>query len=703
MDDLLRDFLAETRESIAVLDADLVALETSPDPALLQSVFRLFHTIKGTCGFLGLPRLEALAHAAENVLGRLREGELDVTPDVVSAVLATIDGIRELLAAIEANEGEPPGEDGALVERLGALGPAMANDAAPRAEQQRPPPQDGREPAFANDSIRVAVALLDSLMTMASELVLTRNQLLQLLRSEAKSAFAAPLQRLSQVTTELQESVVKTRMQPIGAAWTKLPRVVRDVARDLDKSIELDMRGAGTELDRQVLELIRDPLTHMVRNAADHGIEPPDERERLGKPRAGRIKLGAHHKGGHIVIEIADDGRGLALDKIRARVLADGLASEGELAALSEDEICRFVFRPGFSTAAALTSISGRGVGLDVVRANIERLGGTISIASIPGEGTTFTIVLPLTLAIVSALIVECAGERFAVPQMAVLELVKADTGAERKIEWLNRTPVMRLRNRLLPLVSLRRLLRLGDDAIGDTALVVVTEVAGRAFGMVVDGIDDVEEIVVKPVAPMLRGLTIFAGNTILGDGSVIMILDPAGIAAANGGIGVTQHGTMPAASASRAADRRMSLLLFRTGDEGLKAVPLGIVARLEEIDLAAVEVAADRPVVQYRGRLMPLVTIPSGQRLERTGLRPVVVFAHGDGVTGLVVDEIEDIVDEAVAIERTADVPGIAGSAIIAGQATDIIDVGFILGRAVDRAAPLDGLARQRAQRNAA
>ena len=636
------------------------------------------------------------------MLGRLRDGELDVTPDVVSAVLATIDAIRELLAAIEANEGEPTGDDGALVERLGALGATIAND-APRPEQHRAPaPPAGREPLLANDSIRVTVALLDSLMTMASELVLTRNQLLQVLRADAKSAFAAPLQRLSQVTTELQESVMKTRMQPIGGAWTKLPRLVRDVARDLDKSIELDMRGAGTALDRQVLELIRDPLTHMVRNAADHGIEPPDERERLGKPRAGRIKLGAFHKSGHIVIEIADDGRGLALDKIRARALAGGLASESELAALPEEQIYRFVFRPGFSTAAAITSISGRGVGLDVVRANIERLGGTISIASVAGEGTIFTIVLPLTLAIVSALIVECAGERFALPQMAVLELVKAGAGSEHKIEWLNRTPVVRLRDRLMPLVSLRRLLRLGDDGIGDTALVVVTEFAGRAFGMVVDRIDDVEEIVVKPVAPMLRGLAIFAGNTILGDGSVIMILDPAGIAATHGGIGVAQQGTEPATSAA-APDRRTSLLLFRTGDEGIKAVPLGSVARLEEIDLAAVEIAADRPVVQYRGRLMPLVTIPAGQRLERAGRRPVVVFAHGDQVTGLVVDEIEDIVDETIAIERSADMPGIVGSAIIAGKATDVVDVGFILGRTDDRAALFDGLAQALARRNAA
>jgi len=680
MDDLLRDFLAETRESIAVLDADLVTLESNADPALLQQIFRLFHTIKGTCGFLALPRLEALAHAAEEVLGRIREGELEISADAVSAVLAAIDHIRDLLSAIEAANGEPAGDDAALIAHLGALGTAAAPNAAPRVEPlPRAPAPEGRQSLIHGDSIRVGVALLDSLMTMASELVLTRNQLLQLLRGDQKSAFAAPLQRLSQVTTELQESVMKTRMQPIGGAWTKLPRMLRDLARDLGKSIELDLHGAATELDRQVLELIRDPLTHMVRNAADHGIEAPEDRERLGKPPTGRISLNAFHKGGHVVIELSDDGRGLALDRIKARALALGLADEATLATLAEADIYGFIFSAGFSTAETITSVSGRGVGLDVVRANLERLGGTCAIASVAGQGTTFTIVLPLTLAIVSALIVECGGERFALPQASVVELVRAGPGSEHRIEWLNRTPLMRLRGQLLPLVSLRHFLRLGDDGMAESALVVVTEVAGRSFGIVVDTVDDVEEIVVKPVAPLLRGIGIFAGNTILGDGSPIMILEPAGIAAAKGGLGVA-----PVAHASvtpRAGDRRVSLLLFRAGPETIKAVPLGAVARLEEIDLAAVEIAAGGPVVQYRGRLMPLVTIPPGQALERAGRVPVLVFARGEGVTGLVVDAIEDIVDEMVVLEHADAAPGLVGSAIVAGRATDLIDVEYLLG----------------------
>ncbi len=500
MDDLLKEFLTETIESLAALDSALVQLEKSADPASLQSIFRVFHTIKGTCGFFALPRLERIAHAAENVLGRLRDGELEAGPDVVSAIFLAIDRIKETLSALAENGAEPRGDDRDLVARLEALGKNSPAAAADEPEPHAISP--ARDLAVASETIRVNVDLLDQLMTTASELVLTRNQLLQVLRSEMRGAFAAPLQRLSQVTTELQETVMRARMQPIGNVWSKLPRLVREVSRELGKTIELDMRGSDTELDRQVLELIRDPITHMVRNAADHGIEAPEERARAGKAALGRISVDAFHEGGHVVIEVADDGRGFALDRIKARAIALGLASEADLAALTEREIRDFVFRPGFSTAESVTSISGRGVGLDVVRANLERLGGTIEIDSVAGRGTTFKIVLPLTLAIVSALIVESGGERFALPQMAVLELVQV--GAEHKIEWLNRAPVMRLRDRLLPIVWLRRLLGQSRGDVTGEPIVIVTEAAGRTFGIMVDGIADAEEIVVKPVGPVL-------------------------------------------------------------------------------------------------------------------------------------------------------------------------------------------------------
>ena len=689
MDDLLSEFLAETIESLAALDGDLVQLEKSADAAALQSIFRVFHTIKGTCGFFELPRLERLAHAAENVLGRLRDGELEAGPESVRAIFLAIDRIKELLSALGAGSAEPPGHDRDLIAILEALGRTASgvapDDAGPASGAL------ARGPSVVAETIRVNVTLLDQLMTTASELVLTRNQLLQVLRSEMRGAFTAPLQRLSQVTTELQETVMRTRMQPIGNVWAKLPRLVREISRELGKAIELDLRGSETELDRQVLELIRDPITHMVRNAADHGIEPPAERARLGKPASGRISVNAFHEGGHVVIEVSDDGRGFALERIKARAVASGLASEADLGALSDRAIRDFVFQPGFSTAERVTAISGRGVGLDVVRANLERLGGTIEIESGEGRGTSFKIVLPLTLAIVSALIVESGGERFALPQMAVLELVQAGPDDEHKVEWLNRSPVLRLRGRLLPLVSLAELL--GRPRQGSAEpVVVVTEASGRTFGLMVDAIADAEEIVVKPVGPILRGIPIFAGNTILGDGRVVFILDPAGIAAAKGGIGVSATAVAPPTPKESGA--KLSLLVFRAGGGSLKAVPLGVVGRLEEIDLADVEFADGSPVVQYRGRLMPLAALTSAALPGGSGRRPLIVLAQDDGVIGLVVDAIEDIVEEAIAIERPADQPGLVASAIVAGRATDIIDAGFYLqaarGEGARRKAPV-------------
>jgi len=674
MDDLLREFLAETIDSLAALDSDLVQLEKTADPAALQSIFRVFHTIKGTCGFFDLPRLERLAHASENVLGRLRDGELEAGADVVSAIFLAIDRIKEMLSAMAETGAEPRGNDRDLVASLEALGRVPTPAARDDAEPANAAP--ARELAVVNETIRVNVALLDQLMTTASELVLTRNQLLQVLRSEMRGAFAAPLQRLSQVTTELQETVMRTRMQPIGNVWSKLPRLVRDIARELGKTIELQLRGSETELDRQVLELIRDPITHMVRNAADHGIELPVERARIGKPAAGRISVNAFHQGGHVVIEVADDGRGFSLERIKARAASLGLASEADLAALPEREIRYFVFRPGFSTAESVTAISGRGVGLDVVRANLERLGGTIEIESVEGRGTTFKIVLPLTLAIVSALIVESGGERFALPQMSVLELVQV--GDEHRIEWLNRSPVMRLRDRLLPIVWMRRLLGQSRSEATGQPVVIITEAAGRTFGIMVDAIADAEEIVVKPVGPVLRGIPIFAGNTILGDGRVVFILDPAGIAAARGGIGISAS-VAPTAPAPKEEGAKLGLLVFRAG-LGRKAVALGAVGRLEEIDLADVEFADGKPVLQYRGRLMPLAALSSDTLPSGSGRRPLIVLSQDEGAVGLVVDEIEDIVEEAVVVERPAAQPGLLASAIIAGKATDIIDVGFYL-----------------------
>ncbi len=741
MDDLLSEFLTEANESISVLDVELVKLEQNPnDPELLGNIFRLVHTIKGTCGFLGLPRLESVAHAAENVLGKVRDGELTVSPTAVSLILESLDCIKMIMGELEAKESEPAGDDSDLIGRLNLLASGKSVAAAPQApsapaakpesvavaapapvaaptpapvEVSAPEPVSardvseevvieapaevsgaaarqvdaGKESAVAGQSIRVNVDLLENLMTMVSELVLTRNQLMQILRSQKDSEFTTPLQHLSHVTTELQEGVMKTRMQPIGNAWAKLPRIVRDLSLELNKKVELRMLGAETELDRQVLEMIKDPLTHMVRNSADHGIEAPADRLRNGKPEHGTITLNAYHQGGHIVLEISDDGRGLPLDKIKKKAVASGLASDADLAGMTDQQIQQFIFKAGFSTASQVTSVSGRGVGMDVVRTNIEKIGGTIELKSQEGKGSSFIIKIPLTLAIVSALIVECAGEKFAIPQISVVELVRAAANSENRIEQVNNTPVLRLRNRLLPLVSLQSLLKLGTprNESGET-FIVVAQVGTYSFGIIVDRVFDTEEIVVKPVAPILRDIAMFSGNTILGDGSVIMILDPNGIAAASGDITVEESGIREQAvtRASRSGERT-SLLLFRAGSEGPKAVPLALIARLEEIELERVEYSNEKPVVQYRGKLMPLVTIDPSYTIGKAGRQPVLVFADREHTMGLVVDEILDIVEEELAVELATERRGYIGSAVIAGKATDVIDAGYFLTLAFD------------------
>ena len=727
MEDLLPDFLTETLESLEKLDLELVKLERQPsDQAALSSIFRHVHTIKGTCGFLGLSRLEKVAHAAESVLDGHRNGSMVVTPTSITLILRALDCMRAIVDGIAIKGKEPDGNDADLIGLLLAMADGKAVEIAATVSPQEVPvpapapappapvvvskaaPAPKTEPAgqaeaptqSAIQTIRVNVEVLEGLMTLVSELVLTRNQILQLARTQDNNAFAAPLQRLSHITSDLQEGVMKTRMQPIGNAWNNLPRLVRDLANELDKKIDLVMLGAETELDRQVLELIKDPLTHMVRNSADHGLEKPADRRAAGKPEQGRIKLNAFHEGGHIVIEIGDDGRGLPLDRIRHKIVANGLASEAELATMTDQQIQSFIFRPGFSTASAVTSVSGRGVGMDVVKTNIERISGTVDVMSEEGRRTVFTVKIPLTLAIVSALIVEVKGERYAIPQISVVELVRARMPggtsssvegrvSDTMIEHINETPVLRLRDHLLPLIDLSELLKLNEPGRpqaggADSLYIVVVQVGASRFGLIVDRVFDTEEIVVKPVAPILRHITLFSGNTILGDGSVIMILDPNGIARATGiGTGHTSTETTVEASVdTQSSAQKMALLQFRAGGMQSKAVPLNLISRLETIDRAAIEYSGGQAVTQYRGKLMPLVGIvPPAEDAPAT--QAVLVFADGSRVMGLMVDEIVDVVEDRLQVELSTDQPGFLGTAIVQGKATDILDTSFWLKRA--------------------
>jgi two-component system chemotaxis sensor kinase CheA len=782
MDDLLREFLTETSESLDTVDNQLVRFEQDPNNAkILDNIFRLVHTIKGTCGFLGLPRLEALAHAGETLMGKFRDG-MPVTAEAVTLILSSIDRIKEILAGLEATENEPEGSDedlivklhdmvehgmaamsapaslvasasappiaaatapepapviaappivpavakgtlatsvaGAAVEQVlerplrpgevslddlerafreteievapvaapkaAAPAPAVARkEAKPRATASAEVADVQEADKIANKSIRVNVDTLEHLMTMVSELVLTRNQLLEISRRNEDTEFKVPLQRLSNVTAELQEGVMKTRMQPIGNAWQKLPRIVRDLSGELGKQIELEMHGADTELDRQVLDLIKDPLTHMVRNSADHGLETPAERTASGKPEQGTIRLSAYHEGGHIIICIADNGRGLNTERIKAKALQNGLVSEADLEKLTEAQIHKFIFAPGFSTAAAVTSVSGRGVGMDVVRTNIDQIGGTIDIKSVAGEGSSVTIKIPLTLAIVSALIVEAGGDRFAIPQLSVVELVRARANSEHRIERIKDTAVLRLRNKLLPLMHLKKLLKIDDGSSSDpeNGFIVVTQVGSQTFGIVVDGVFHTEEIVVKPMSTKLRHIEMFSGNTILGDGAVIMIIDPNGIAKALGASGGASHEIADDNAGLHAStgEQLTSLLVFRAGTSQPKAVPLGLVTRLEEIATDKIELSNGRYMVQYREQLMPLVQM-KGVSVRTSGAQPILVFADDGRSMGLVVDEIIDIVEERLHIEVAGSSDGILGSAVIKGHATEVIDVGHFL-----------------------
>ncbi len=755
MDDLLREFLTESAEHLDTVDTELVRFEQDPNnETILRNIFRLVHTIKGTCGFLGLPRLEALAHAAETLMGRFRDG-MPVSSASVTLILSTLDRLKAILADLEATGSEPAGADSDLIEALehmaevgGAPEPAPApvvpeivlpepvsrelkpgevslDDleaaflAAPgpdEASYAMPEPAPApvavvppkAEPAPAQppkaehkpdtpvgaaegdpnhnkvQTIRVNVDTLEHLMTMVSELVLTRNQLLEIARRHEDSAYKVPLQRLSHVTAELQEGVMKTRMQPIGNAWQKLPRVVRDLSAELGKQIELVMQGAETELDRQVLEVIKDPLTHMVRNSADHGLESTAQRVAAGKPARGTIRLSAFHEGGTITIEIADDGKGLDLAAIRRKAVERGLASQADVDRMTDAQVAKFIFHAGFSTAAAVTSVSGRGVGMDVVKTNIETIGGVIDIATQAGRGTVFTIKIPLTLAIVAALIVRAGENRFALPQVAVLELVRVGASAQ-PVEHINGSPVLRLRERLLPIVSLSGLLG-AETVAAASGFVVVAQVGRQRFGILVDEVFHTEEIVVKPMSAKLRHIPLFAGNTILGDGAVVLIVDPNGVAnQVAQGAQATAGQAEAEAEAADATEATTTLLVFKGGGGGFKAVPLSLVTRLEEIEGEKVEWLGGRPLIQYRGRLMPLVPADDGIAIKTQGRQALVVFSDGERAMGLVVDEIVDIVEERLDIEIAADRSDLIGSAVLRGRATDIINIAHFLPMAYD------------------
>jgi two-component system chemotaxis sensor kinase CheA len=553
---------------------------------------------------------------------------------------------------------------------------------------------------FSDSMVRVDVGLLDKVMNLVGELVLARNQILQFGHRMKDTSFLAASQRLNLITTELQEGVMKTRMQPIGNIWGQFPRTVRDVALGCGKEVNIEMQGKETELDKTIIEAIKDPLTHLVRNSVDHGIELPEDRVKAGKDRAGRLTLRAFHEGGQVNIEISDDGDGLRVERIRQKAVERGLISAEQAARMPEREIFNLIFLPGFSTAEKVTNVSGRGVGMDVVKTNVEKIGGTVDLQSTPGRGTTVRVKIPLTLAIIPALVVTCSGDRYAIPQVSLLELVRlTPEQATTGIEMVQGAPVHRLRGRLLPLVYLSR--EMGFSGSQDTkpqkgnvVNIVVLQAEGRQFGLVVDQINDTEEIVVKPLSKQLKGVSSFAGATIMGDGRVALILDALGLAQHANVISERHDHAIvkeEAVVANKIPKNRQTLLLFQAGSSGRMAIPLSMVARLEEFAPSTVESAGQQPVVQYRGKIMPLIRIAEAVNLLDSGRlaadsqKPlqVVVYAEGTHSIGLVVERILDIVEEDVVHEHINERAGILCSAVVQQRVTDLLDV-----RSVVRAA---------------
>jgi two-component system chemotaxis sensor kinase CheA len=749
VNDILREFLLETHENLGQLDVDLVTLEKDPgERETLARVFRTLHTVKGTAGFLGLMKLQAVAHAGENLLGRLRARELVFNPEIATALLGVVDAVRKMLAALEstAGTGEGSGDYSDLVrtlERLTQLGsgaalrgpvsapppvavspvpaPIAPPPAAPAPAPARPslidipstlikqvpieprgleapiPPEAPEaRPAVADTSIRVDVGLLDKLMNLVGELVLARNQIVQFGNSQEDPAFLGTVQRLNLLTTELQAGVMKTRMQPVGNVWGKFPRLVRDLAVACEKQVRLDMDGQETELDKTIIEAVRDPLTHMVRNAVDHGIERPAERAARGKPVEGRLLLHAFHEGGKVVIELTDDGGGIDPQRVRDKAVQAALITPERAARMSDRELIDLIFLPGFSTTDRVTQFSGRGVGMDVVRTNIEKIGGTVDVESVLGRGTTIRMKIPLTLAIIPALTITTAGDRYAIPQVSLLELVRLEGEQVRAgIEQVHGAPVYRLRGNLLPLVYLDRELHIDSLRRGGGEInIVVLQADDRSFGLVVDEIRDTEEIVVKPLQKQLKGVTAFSGATIMGDGKVALILDVLGLAQRAGVVSGARERTRgeKSVAATEPIGDRQTVLLCASRTGGRMAIPLALVSRLEEFPRSAVERVGQQEVIQYRGAILPLVHV--SRALRRAGSdghngrdngkreRPrraaqtsdgrdgeplqVVVHAGADRQVGLVVGRILDIVEETITTRARASRPGVLFTAVV-------------------------------------
>lgn len=722
MEELLNDFLTEATDQIDQVERQIVQFEQDPsDAEAIAQIFRLVHTLKGTSGFLELPRLERVTHAAETLLGRVRKSGA-ATPRQVDAVLQTIDTIQEILTGLETSGSEPEGEDDLLIEALKAAvedseleqapsADSLSADALsghvdespgrPPSEAQLLPPVQEHTPAKPNrmgnqtgsGSIRVMISTIERIMRLVSELVLTRNQLLELAREESSDTMSAPLQRLSAITTDLQDGIMKARMQRIDRLFASLPRMVRELGQELNKSITLVVEGSDTELDRQLIEHLRDPLLHLIRNCVDHGIEDRATRSQSKKPENGTITVTASQEGGFISIRISDDGRGIDHQRIRDQVIAKKLAPEDQIALMDNDEICRFIFAPGFSTAQSVSNISGRGIGMDVVRANIESIGGNVSLTTTPGQGTTFIMKVPLTLAIIPALIFEVGAQRFAIPQNSVVEAVTCDDGEKSRVVRAQGSNLLQIRDQNIILADFKELCNFdpgnsagefpgteitaqAQDASrpANDSLAIIAKVGALQFAIEVDRVLDVQEIVVKPLSSPLTQVRMFAGNTILGDGSVVLIVNPTGVADLIG-LDSAKHYTASTPWEELPQEKEAtSFVLFRDADGIQKGVPLSLLSRIEEIDSVNIAHSDGQVVVHHNNTLMPVIDLANS--VNKTGQLPVLVIGVGGEPMGLIVSEIIDIVEHQLEIDIAGRTPGIIGTTEIRGAVTSILDI---------------------------
>jgi two-component system, chemotaxis family, sensor kinase CheA len=679
MDDLIADFVAECREMLEALGGEIVAWEAQPDDrSRLDSIFRFVHTVKGNCGFFEFPRLEALSHAAEDALADVRAGRRVPDGQLVSAVLAVIDRIAEMIAAMEAGEAMPAGDDSALIDALapGAEGPAAPLTAAAA--------EGVGKASAAPRTIRLSVELLDRVMSTVSDMVLARNELARRLRESSSDVpVDGAFERLSSIIAEMRDAITRTRMQRIENLFVALPRMVRDLSAELGKQVLVDIEGGDVELDREMIEMIRDPLTHIIRNAVDHGIETPAERLKTGKREIGLLCISARQSGNQILIDIHDDGRGIDGKRLVEKAIASGVMAKADAAQLSQREQLALIFEPGISTAKEVTAISGRGVGMDVVRSNVERIGGIVEVDSRVGEGTRMTLRVPLTLTIIPALTVSIGSQHFAIPRSAIDEIVRAN-GESVLLEHLGGAGVATIRGRRVPEVSLASILGLESEVDAkDRTLIVLRPAGGDVYALSVDRIHDHEELVVKPAAPAVMATGLYAGTTLADDGSPILLFDPAGLAEVGGvRLEVQERAARIAEGPAAAVSAAAPVLLFRGLDGGRRALRLAIVERIEEVPASAVREAAGQLRVQLGEAILPLAGAdPTNIGADKLRLFRLNDGQHEIGYAFLEVLDFAALDNEIIHADRPGEVSGVS---LINGEPAELVDAHWLFAKQV-------------------